>query len=166
MDRQSQSSRLPGHFVLATLALFSFAPFLVSTDHSQAFSQLSKQSANGRIAFTSDGVLYTINADGTNQLQLTSNGSNHSPAWSPDGTKIAFNRLGPHDTTNAIYLVNADGSGLQKISLPPAGDADPTWSPDGTKIAFVSGNNNADIFVMNADGSNRVNLTNNPAIDL
>jgi Tol biopolymer transport system component len=166
MSRQSQNTRPLACFVFITLALFGCASFLVCTGHSQAFSQLSTQSVNGRLAFTSDGVLYTINADGTEQLQLTSNGSNHSPAWSPDGSKIAFSRQGPQDTRTGVYRANADGSGLLRLTAAASGGADPTWSPDGTKIAFASGDSNADIFVMNADGSNPINLTNNPAIDL
>ncbi len=167
MDGQSHSTRLPGYFVFAMLVLFGFTSFLGSTDRSQASSQQSIQSANGKIAFTGGSSIYTINADGTEQLQLTSNGSNRSPAWSSDGSKIAFTRQGPQDTTNAIYVMNADGSGLQRISTTTSGDVDPTWSPDGSKIAFQSNvGMNAEIFVMNADGSNRIDLTNNPGVDL
>jgi Tol biopolymer transport system component len=161
MDRQSQNNRLPGYSVLAILVLFGLGSFLVSTNHSQAFSQLSQGTANGRIAFISDGVLYTINANGTDRLQLTSDGTNHSPAWVPDGSAIAFMRQGPQETSNAIYVVNADGSGLLKS----ARQGQSTRSCVVTRRnqnRFVSGNNDAEIFVMNADGSNRIDLTNNP----
>ena len=51
----------------------------------------------------------------------------------------------------------------------PADDAMPAWSPDGTKIAFVSANRpehgDEEIYVMNADGSNQVNLSRNVATD-
>jgi Tol biopolymer transport system component len=121
---------------------------------------------NGKIAFTSDSQLYTMNADGTGQLQLTGDGNNHSPTWSPDGTKIAFSRMGPQDTRTHVYLINPDGSGLQRITDPAAGGADPNWSPDGSKIAYAFGDSNSDIFVMNANGSNPVNVSNNPAFEI
>ena len=58
------------------------------------------------------------------------------PAWSPDGTKIAFtsNRDGNYE----IYTMNADGTGQTSLTNNAAYDFDPAWSPDGTKIAFTS----------------------------
>jgi LPXTG-motif cell wall-anchored protein len=80
--------------------------------------------------------------------------------------KIAFAGIHPEDadTTNNwdIYTVNADGSGLVKITNTPAIDVDPAWSPDGKKIAFMSNRaNSLDIFIMDADGGNVRRLTNN-----
>lgn len=58
--------------------------------------------------------------------------------------------------------MNADGTGLTNLTNNGANNLDPAWSPDGTKIAFssnVDGNN--EIFVMKANGSDPINLTNN-----
>ncbi len=75
---------------------------------------------------------------------------NSGPAWSPDGTRIAFtSRRSGH---NEIYLVNADGSGEHRVAQ---GDS-PDWSPDGTKIVFARQRGEqeaAEVVVMNADGS-------------
>jgi Tol biopolymer transport system component len=62
------------------------------------------------------------------------------PAWSPDGTRIAF----MHQTFDRaggnyeIYVMNADGTGIRRLTNHPADDGWPAWSPDGTRIAFSS----------------------------
>lgn len=119
-------------------------------------------SANGRrIAFTSDRdgnpEIYVMDADGANQRRVTNSpASDSNPSWSPDGQRIAFQRY-----ANGIYdinVVDVDGSGLTNLTT-GRGGTEPAWSPDGTKIAFISGNN---VFSMNADGSNRTELTGYP----
>ena len=78
------------------------------------------------------------------------------PAWSPDGSKIAFESF--RDGQAEIYVMNANGTGLIRLTNNPAFDGHPTWSPDGTKIAFTSdrgtpANTGNRVWVMNADGS-------------
>lgn len=80
-----------------------------------------------------------------------------SPSWSSDGQKIAFDASVSDSTDQkAIYVINADGTGLTRLSGPGDDDSDPAWSPNGTKIAFSS---QGDIWVMNPDGSGRTRLT-------
>src|SRR4051794_26223402 len=70
---------------------------------------------NGKIAFARDGDVWTVNPDGTNRTQLTTDpASDTEPAWSPDGQRIAFtsNRGGG---TAHIWLMNADGSGQSRL---------------------------------------------------
>ena len=82
------------------------------------------------------------------------------PAWSPDGTKIAF--VSDRDGDTEIYVMNADGSHPTNLTNTSAEDRTPAWSPDGTKIAFVSSRDgSAGIYVMNADGSNPTRLVGN-----
>jgi WD40 repeat protein/List-Bact-rpt repeat protein len=65
-----------------------------------------------------------------------------------------------------IWIANADGANLTRLTAAPGIDRSPRWSPDGTKIAFASvRNGNSEIFVMNADGSDQRQLTFNPARD-
>src|SRR6266853_1626602 len=103
--------------------------------------------------------IYVMNGDGSNPVNFTNNpAADRAPAWSPDGQKIAFET--ERDGKVAIYVMNADGSGsAAQLINAAADDGAPVWSPDGTKIGFEAG---GDIYVMNADGSNPVNVTNSP----
>jgi TolB protein len=67
---------------------------------------------------------------------------------------------------NNLYLMNADGSNVTRLTSGSEIDYTPAWSPDGTKIAYRSHQDGAgEIYVINADGSNPVNLTNDLAED-
>ena len=68
--------------------------------------------------------------------------------------------------THEIYIMNADGSGLTRLTNYPGNDSSPAWSPDGSKLAFASERDgNLEVYVMNADGSIPTRLTNNPGFD-
>jgi Tol biopolymer transport system component len=99
-----------------------------------------------------DPEIYAMNADGTSPVRLTNSYvSDSEPAWSPDGTTIAFRRGG-----FLLYLMGAGGSNPAYLR---EGER-PTWSPDGTKIAFSSEYwFDWDIWTVNADGSAPAKLT-------
>ena len=79
---------------------------------------------------------------------------------SPFMRKIAFKSK--RDGNEEIYVINADGSGLKRLTENPEPDENPTWSPDGKRILFVSTRNRErQICLMNADGSRQCNLTYN-----
>lgn len=72
--------------------------------------------------------LYVMNADGTNQIQLTPRDSVHRHQWSPNGSSITFDR------SRSIWTVPAKGGGANVLIADGYGAA---WSPDGTRVAFV-----------------------------
>jgi TolB protein len=100
-----------------------------------------------------------------------------APAWSPDGRTIVF--VSWRDGNGEVYAMDADGSSPRNLTKHPAKDVQPAWSPDGRSIAFVSirspshctgpgrcwPDRESDIYVMNADGSRKRNLTRDRASD-
>jgi hypothetical protein len=110
--------------------------------------------ANGKIAFVRGGDIWTMNPDGTDQVNITNSPENELvPAWSPDGKKVAFG-IGPQPGSGQIWVMNADGTGRTKLSDGSRADYDPAWSPDGTKILFGSCcRNDSGLWTMNADGT-------------
>jgi Tol biopolymer transport system component len=115
-----------------------------------------------KIVFAAGQRIFVMNADGSNLQRICDNGS--YPSWSPDGTKIAFDSK--RDDNSDIYVMDADGSDVVRLTSDPGFDWNPCWSPDGRKIAFTSdrdGNN--EIYVMDSDGTDQVNMTNNPVDD-
>ena len=107
-------------------------------------------------------------AIGDHLLELLSgksgSGDVQTPAWSPDGRKLAF--VSERDGNSEIYVMNVDGSEQENLTRQPASDSNPSWSRDGRRIVFVSRRDgNSEIYVMNADGSGLRNLTRTPSND-
>jgi TolB protein len=108
-------------------------------------------------AYTGDGDLYVMNADGSELHKLLSGIGITHPTWSPDGTRIAFVR----DQGTALCIVDADGSGLQVIARKRGYYQLPSWSPLGNLIAYQSAGHNRDheaIFTIRPDGSHERRL--------
>ena len=119
---------------------------------------------SGRI----NSEVYVMNPDGTGLRNLTNHPSRDTaPAWSPDGKKIAFQRLAKNTGDNwEICVMNADGSDLKELTNSPSYDVLSSWSPDSKKIAFSSRREgNWEIYIMNPDGTELRALTKDPATD-
>ncbi len=109
--------------------------------------------------------VWVMNADGTGQVNLTNSPADDEtdPAFSPDGSKIAFIRELDNGDPQ-LYVMNADGTGAALVAgtagLPfPRG---PEFSPDGSKIAFdASTAQELDVYTINSTGQGLVNVTAN-----
>ncbi len=109
--------------------------------------------------------IFVMNANGSGLTQLTHNGvKDYDPSWSPAGDRIAYTTF---DINWEIFSMNTNGTDKVNLTKRAGPDMDPCWSPDGTKIAFDSENGGDDyhIWVMNADGSNKTQLTFGSSFD-
>jgi Tol biopolymer transport system component len=107
--------------------------------------------------------IFVVNVRTRRERQIQPRTGGLFPAWSPDGRRIAFSGL-PRDgdLLDTIHLMNPDGSHVVDLGAP--GEC-ATWSPDSSRIAYCShpGDGNWAVWVMDADGSNRRQLTH-PAL--
>jgi TolB protein len=183
---------------LRAAAALLVLPSTVSSTHAASVQDPPGHAIpQGRIVFSSDrdgGVveLWSMNPDGSGVVQLTHHGADMQdwwPVFSPDGAHIAFTRYlstgTPGDFSEALYLMNPDGTHLQLLSNMGNNVDDnlAEFSPNGREIAFASDRNdpnrltngcrfsiggpgcNWDIFVMRLDGTHLRQLTNDPGAD-
>ena len=142
------------------------------------------------IAYISKGRqgfdIHVVRPDGSGRSNLTNFPSLYSDiAWSPEGKKIAFisNRdvrrialIGnqfegpmrpPERRSPDIYVMNADGSDVRRLTFDLASDRRPAWSPDSSKIAFQSTRDgDSEIYIIGADGKALTKLTKNEFTDI
>jgi len=138
----------------------------------------SGSSHGDAIAFVStrdgDYAVYAMNADGSDQGRLTDEHGDTStpagttfqiaPAYSPDGTKIAF--ASAREGSLDVYAMDADGSGTQALTTGPGNESEPAWAPDGRQIAYQNDLNGDHVFVMRADGTGSRRLTTDLAPEI
>ncbi len=97
--------------------------------------------------------VFVMDADGKNQKQISNTGDNDdTPCWSPDGALILF------ESECVLMTVRPDGTELKEIKCPVKAE-EPCYSPEGKKIAFKK-YSSEEIYVVNADGSSPVDITN------
>jgi len=130
--------------------------------------------------------VYVMSADGSGQINISNSAANDiQPSWSPDGTKIAFASDRDHAGFSSIYVMNANGTSQMRLTFSGSEfrDEQPAWSPVGMKLAFTSTRDsvvetwqetddngailirtairsNKEVYLMNADGSAALRLTN------
>ncbi|HSS19548.1 MAG TPA: SBBP repeat-containing protein [Pyrinomonadaceae bacterium] len=166
---QINSNVSPGTVISNTASMTSAIPDINPNNDAQTATTTTKAASapaqNGLIAFSARDTsitsgetdIWLTNADGTGQKDISFEVSldDYQPAWSPDGTRIAYAA-----NPGGIYVMNADGSNKTQLTT-FAIDTTPTWSPDGTRIAFgsVRGPGAFGVYIMNSDGSNQKRLT-------
>jgi len=133
-----------------------------------------------KIAFQSTSAqgnqieIYTVDADGTDLTRLTDNDAyDGEPAWSPDGQRIAFvsNRdLDSHGTEswkNEVYVMDADGGNVRRLTFSASGAWSPAWSPDGGRIAYATvDNGSSNLWEIPVDGGAPQLLFSTPGVDM
>ena len=141
--------------------------------YAQGAQSVARWSPDGtRIVYrsseTGNREIWVMNADGSDQHQITNNPANDTyPAWSPDGTTIAFssNRDGHQGIAGAVYLMNTDGSNVRRVTWLQSSDGVASFSPDGTKLTWVDsdcysgGCGPSHVYIANLDGSGAKRLT-------
>lgn len=127
-------------------------------------------SPNGqKIVYVSQGVgalnneIWTCDIDGSNRDQISvSPNDKWEPSWSPNSQKVTYAELLSMDVA-CIMLVNADGTNPFCLTDSTATDYSPKWSPDGKRIVYISASSRVDatseLFIMNPDGSGKLQLT-------
>ena len=128
------------------------------------FAQWSPGGRRIAYSISTQPALWVIDADGTHRTRLTPLTppfpEDFLPAWSPDGSRIAFNRSGLTPSGGAdVWVIGADGTGARAVTSSHSVGAGPLWSPDGTLLAYeqFAGMQlppSTDVWVVGADGSN------------
>jgi TolB protein len=147
------AARSAGRGGVATVTLAATTGALIlalgAGDHSSAGGSDSPDTSRSKIAFSFGGGIYAMRPDGSERVRLTPLPVNRfdgqgdtDPAWSPDGTLLAFQRTpepSPADGLGSqIYLLNPDDGSVHPLTPPSKASAyDPAWSPDGRRMAFV-----------------------------
>jgi Tol biopolymer transport system component len=109
------------------------------------------------------GHLFVVNPDGSGAVDVTPAGYTdiRSFAWSPNGTKIAFSAIQTGDSDPELFVMNAGGGGVRRLTNNHLPDFQPSWSPNGRSLAFTSIRTGlSQVYRMRADGSRQRRLTN------
>jgi len=127
---------------------------VVFEDEPARIAQIAWSPDGSRIAYQNpiadERGIFVADPDGSNPVRLTTGANDSWPSWSPDGTQILFSSSKADPSIDLctpagadfrcptdIYVVDADGSNVMRLTREKAPEYQPVWSPDGSRIAFV-----------------------------
>jgi RNA polymerase sigma factor (sigma-70 family) len=178
-----RTSGLPWGLSLATglmIAFLSLGPYFGISNQMRATAGSSipssmKELKAGEISVDILGVSQTPDVASKNMGGVDGLSPLQGPR-APEKAQIAFSS--DRDGNYEIYVMDVDGKNQRRLTNHPANEMHPVWSPDGRRIAFIvsgvgardwrdweNGWSKSEIYLMDADGKNRINLTNHPADD-
>jgi Tol biopolymer transport system component len=177
---------LVGLLGVAVFAIFERSAQSQTASPVRTVAVLGAGTVDPKIAFVSTSremsEIYVMAGNGSGLRRLSTQASSDTPAWSPDGRRVAFVRR--RDGKGDLYVMNMDGTAQRNLTRNPADSSvplwspegyvsSPVWSPDGRTIAFVRAHAGtgrwrygSEIHVVNSDASEKRNLTRNPAPDI
>ena len=126
--------------------MWRFLIALIATVTLLAPSPSGGGTATPELAFARGGDIWTIDADGRRARPLVRGA--YSPAWSPDGSRLAF--VSSRSGDEEIYVAKADGTGVTRLTRLPGPDLSPAWSADGRRLAW---SRDAEIWTMSTSGA-------------
>jgi TolB protein len=124
---------------------------------------ISKQpswSPDGASIALADRGIVLVNTHTGRRRRITSRIGDNDPVWSPDGTLIAFRRLVGGSAMD-IFVVRADGTGLERLTRSQHPQELPTWSPDSRRLAYTAGTR-GDVFVVRRSGGRPTRIARAP----
>jgi len=134
----------------------------------QLYPSSQQSTSNSQVTVVADTVtppstegagtgINIASVDGQTILNLSPDGAHEAdPAFSPDGAQIVFS------TGDAIWVMNADGSGRRKVAEPPNGAVRPRWSPSGEVIAFLDRSGQPSLINQNGSNLRSIDLASVP----
>jgi hypothetical protein len=112
-----------------------------------------------RLVVEGDGRLFVLRADRRGERSLT---AGREPAWAPKGGRIAF--VSDRGGSDDLYVIDANGRGLRRLTSSAASETEPAWSPDGRRLAFVAFEEGvSDLYVLELRSLTLVRLTQDAA---
>jgi Tol biopolymer transport system component len=115
----------------------------------------------GEMAFTANNEIFTVNTSGA-VTKITNDGTSvieGNLQWSPDGSKLLYQ----NSSNNGLFVINRDGTSFKQLFSGSVNIRDPIWSPDSSKIAYVNQTLDKELYIVNADASGTLKLTNTPS---